>query len=407
MKKYLLILLTTIFTLNCHSQITFEKGYYINNSNQKTDCLIKNIDWKNNPINFDFQLSENTEIQTINISSVKEFGIYNISKYVRETVKIDRSSENINNLSYDRNPTFKDEELFLKVLIEGKSNLYEYVDGNLIRYFYNKENSPVEQLIFKSYKTNENNIGQNNRFRQQLLNDLKCPNFKMSKFQNIDYRKSDLIKLFTEYSKCNDIESNNFEQKVERDLFNLTFRPRFNSSSLTIENYITNYWDTDFGNKTGFGFGIEAEYILPFNKNKWSISIEPTYQSFKSEKTTNVSDVSGGKRIAQANYNSVEVPTSLRHYFFLNNNSKVFINVSYIFDLSTKSSIEFRRADGSHLETFEVETRNNMAFGVGYKLYDKFSVEFRYQTSREILGNYLFLNSDYKTSSIIFGYSIF
>src|SRR5690606_28302403 len=121
----------------------------------------------------------------------KEFGIDNISKYIREIVNIDRSGESINNLSRDKNPILNKEELFLKVLVEGKSNLYEYVDGNLRRYFYTKENADIEQLIFKSYRTEEGNIGRNNKFREQLWVDLKYPDFKISKIESVDYNKRD------------------------------------------------------------------------------------------------------------------------------------------------------------------------------------------------------------------------
>jgi hypothetical protein len=117
--------------------------------------------------------------------------------------------------------------------------------------------------------------------------------------------------------------------------------------------------------------------------------------------------VSGGVLIASVDYSSIEVPLSLRHYFFLNNSSKIFINASYIFDLSSKSSIEFNRNDGSNLNSLEIETRNNLAMGIGYKQNDKYSLEVRYQTNREILGNYSFWSSEYKTLSIIFGYSLF
>lgn len=408
MKKKLLFLLITILSLNCYSQISFEKGYYIDNSNQKTNCLIKNIDWKNNPNEFEYKVSENSESKRATIKSVKEFGIDNISKYVRSIVNIDRSSENINNLSFEKKPIFKEEELFLKVLVESKFSLYEYTDGNLKRYFYNKENSNIEQLIFKSYKNVENNnIGKNIRFRQQLWVDLKCPNFKMSRIENLDYKKNDLIQFFTEYNECHNNNLINFESKQKRDLFNLTIRPRLNSSSLTIQNSISNFRNTDFGNKTGFGIGLEVEFILPFNKNKWAIAIEPTYRSFKSEKTTNVNNVSGGVLIANVDYSSIEVPVGLRHYFFLNNNSKFFINASYIFDLTSKSLIEFTRFDDSNLSSLEFETRNNLAIGIGYKQNDRYSLEIRYQTNREILGNYSNWSSEYKTFSIIFGYSLF
>lgn len=115
MKKQLLFLLTIILSFNCYSQISFEKGYYINNSYQKTNCLIKNIDWKNNPTEFKYKLFENSESKKTSIKSVKEFCIDNISKYVRRIVNIDRSSEIMDDLNNDKNPTFKEEKLFLKV----------------------------------------------------------------------------------------------------------------------------------------------------------------------------------------------------------------------------------------------------------------------------------------------------
>jgi hypothetical protein len=395
MKKQLLFLLTTILSFNCYSQISFEKGYYIDNTNQKTNCLIKNIDWKNNPTEFEYKLSKNSESKKATIKSIKEFGLDNISKYVRSTVNIDRSSEKMNDLSNDKNPTFKEEELFLKVLVEGKANLHLFEDGSLRRYFYNKGNAVIEQLVFKSYKTSNNKIGKNNRFKNQLWNDLKCPNFKKNKVENLDYQKNDLIDFFVEYNECNGEKNINYEEKQKRDLFNLSIRPGFNSSSLSIQNSIASSIDTDFDNEFAFRFGIEAELIMPFNNNKWSIIVEPTYQYFKSEKEITNQSV-------KADYKSIEIPVGIRHYFFLNENSKIFINGSFIIDLSSDSIIDFSSRTG-----LEIKTRNNLAFGIGYKYNDKYSLEFRYQTSREILSNYSFWSSDYNTLSVIFGYSLF
>lgn len=55
----------------------------------------------------------------------------------------------------------------------------------------------------------------------------------------------------------------------------------------------------------------------------------------------------------------------------------------------------------------EISTRMNFAVGIGYKYNDRFSLEMRYQTKKEILGKYITWSSDYKTFSMIFGYSIF
>lgn len=395
MKKQLLFLLITILSFNCYSQISFEKGYYIDNSNQKTNCLIKNIDWKNNPTQFEYKLSENSESKKKTIESIKEFGINNISKYVRSIVNIDRSSEDIKKLSYDRNPIFKEEKLFLKVLIEGKANLYLLEDGNLRRFFFNKENSAIEQLIFKSYKTPNNQIGKNNRFKNQLWNNLKCPNLKINKVENLSYQKNDIVDFFVEYNECNGEKNTNYEEKQKKDLFNLSIRPGFNNSSLSVQNSIYSSRDTDFDNEFGFRFGIEAEFIMPFNKNKWSLIIEPTYQYYKSEKETR-------NRNVKADYKSIEIPVGIRHYFFLNENSKMFVNGSFIFDFSNNSIVDY--SIGTDLE---IKTRNNFAFGIGYKYNDKYSLELRYQTSREVLSDYIAWSSDYNTFSVIFGYSFF
>lgn len=395
MKKQLLFLLTIILSFNCHSQISFEKGYYIDNTNQRVDCLIKNIDWKNNPIEFEYKLSEVSETKEMTIKSIKEFGIDKVSKYIRATLKIDRSSEILDNLSNNKNPIFKEEELFLEVLIEGKANLYLFRDGDLERYFYSKENSAIEQLIFKSYKISNNKIGKNNRFKNQLWNNLKCPDFKKSKFEYLDYQKNDLVDFFVEYNKCKGGKITNYEEKQKKDLFNLNIRPGFNSYSLSIQNNISSSRNTDFGNEFGFRFGIEAEFIMPFNKNKWSLIIEPNYQYFKSEKEMTDQTVI-------ADYKSIEVPVGIRHYFFVNENSKIFINGSFIIGLSSNLEIDF--SSGTDLES---TTRNNLAFGIGYKHSEKYSLELRYQESSEFLRNYISWSSDYKSFSVIFGYSLF
>src|SRR5690606_2527230 len=138
-------------------------------------------------------------------------------------------------------------------------------------------------------------------------------------------------------------ESISFEDKEKRDLFNLTLRPGLNSSSLSIKNNAVSNRSFDFDNEIGFIFGAEVEFILPFNNNKWALIIEPTYrQGYKSEKSIS-SDVSGGILVAKVDYKSFEIPVGFRHYFYLNDDSKIFANISGIFDIENGSSLEIFR----------------------------------------------------------------
>lgn len=290
--------------------------------------------------------------------------------------------------------------------MEGKANLYEYVDTNITRFFFSKENGGIEQLVYKKFLTVDDKIGINNKFRQQLWTELKCNTITINRIEKVDYYKKDLMQIFLEYGSCSGALVTNLETKQKRDLFNLTFRPRLNSSTLEIKSKSPAIYNVDFGNQVGFGFGLEAEFILPFNKNKWSIAVEPTYQKFESSKTIANKNVSGLKFNADVDYTSIDVPVSLRHYFFLNDNSKLFINAGFVLDISSKSEIKLTRSDKSVLENLKIDVKHNFVYGAGYKLYDKFSVEFRIQT-RTALGEYYFYKSPYHTSSLILGYSIF
>ncbi len=407
MKNLLLLFTAIILINNAYAQISFEKGYFINNSNQRIDCLIKNIDWNNNPVDFEYKLSENATSQLVGINNIKEFGISGVSKYSKHVVQIDRSTDIVNELNDDRNPIFKKEQLLLNVLIEGKASLYVYVSSKLIRYFYSIENSDVEQFVYKRYVTSDNKVGENNHYRQQILNDLKCSTITLNEVKNTGYNKKSLIKIFAKYNECSNSSFTNYEEKkdVERKVFNLSLKTRINKSSLSIYNS-TNSISFDFDSKIGFSIGTEFEYILPFNKNKWALFFEPTYHYFNSEKTDEVDYVSGGVLNIAADYSSIEFPIGLRHYFFINNDSKIFINASIIYELLINSSILFKRDDNSILNSLDINPGYTSAFGVGYKQDDRYSIELRFQ-NKNLLGGYSFWNSDYKVVSIIFGYTLF
>jgi len=389
MKNQFLILLLILLCMHAQSQIVYENGYFINDNNEKTECIIKNIDWQFNPSEFEYKLSETSETQTASIRFVKEFGITNVSKYVRAKVNIDRSNEDIAKLNSNRNPEFKEEILFLKVLIEGNASLFIYEERELRRFFYQTNNSEINQLIYKSFLVNNKQIGYNIQFRQQLHNDLKCETISINDIKNLPYYKKELIRFFIDYNKCLKTGYVNFDEKARRKFVNLTIRPGANYSSLVIKNSLSSS-HTDFEPKLSFRLGMEMELLMPFNKNKWAFIIEPTYQSFKSQSNTTYS----------VNYKSVELPLGIRHYFYLNEKSKVFLNSSIVIDFITNSTLKNRS-----FEILELRSFYNYAIGFGFKYNDRFSIELRYLTKRNILSNHTYWASEYKTMSFIMGYS--
>lgn len=411
MKRQFLFILTAVFTLNCYAQISFQKGYFIDDDNQRTSCLIKNFDWQNNPTQFEYKLSETDKAKKADITSVKEFGLDNFSKYIRATVNLDRSKDNLSELSNDRNPIFEEEELFLKVLIEGKSSLYLYREFKVTKYFYSVEGSPIEQLVFKKYRTSTDNIGVNSAFRGQIWNDLPCTAFDREDIEHLLYSKKELVRIFIAYNECHASDFVNFETRKQRELFNFSIRPRLNSSSMTTQNSILFPEDMiEFDDKLGIGVGLEVEFILPFYRDTWALLIEPTYQRFKSSGMINdVSAVFGGELNTTFDYSSIEVPMGIRHYFFLGERSKIFMNASYVLDLTLTTQFEASLFNGTTAvspseNSFSTES---FAFGIGYKGFDKYSLEIRYQTDRKVIARSNFPSwiSDFGSCSVILGYT--
>ena len=405
MKKQLLSILITIVSFNCFAQITLDKGYYINNDNQRVECLIKNNDRVNNPTSFQYKLNENSELKTLTIKDVKEFGVYNFSKYLKRNVNIDRSGDNTNDLSSDRNVKLKNEELFLKVLVDGDATLYSYIDGNLTRFFYKKKNSKIEQLNYKRYFVTPTQVGKNNRYQQQLWNDLKCEKISMKDIEKLNYKVSKLITLFIKYNKCSDTGFVNTERKDEKGAVNLSLVAGFMNSDLSLKHPTAGIRNSEISGNIGFRVGFEVEYVLAFNRNKWALVVQPNYQSFKAEES--VSGFVGASPLlttVKAEYNALEIPMGIRHYLYLNKNSKIFINGFLSIDAGGKLNVDY---SSTALDPEYKIALTNAIYGIGYKYQNKYSLELRYQTNSSGDFDRSFLAFKNNMLSLIFAYKIF
>jgi len=394
MKSSLLSIFLLFVAASSFGQIRYEKGYYIDNDNRKTECLIRNDDWDNNPSEFKFKLENSDIIERGTIVSVKEFCIYGFSKYIRADVKIDRSSNDLDKLTFGSGPIWSSETLFLKALVEGKASLYSFNEGTLNRFFYSVTDTSVNQLIFKKYLTDNLNVAQNNTYKQQLVNDVRCVDARPGSTENIMYTRNALEKYFLNYNRSSgDTIIVKKSNKIKRDLFNLKIASGLNLSAISIR-CADNSKNLSFNNNLSFRLGVESEFILPFNMNKWSIVIEPTYQYFTAEKAHD-------NDISSVNLRSVEFPIGIRCYFFLDKGIKGYLNGFYIsnFSLNFKSNIVY-----NHSNTLDIAPRNSFAFGGGIE-YKRISAEIRYYTNRQ-LSDYMNWTINYNRFSFIIGYKL-
>lgn len=415
MKKIILILLFAVSYITCYSQTTFEKGYFINNSGERVECYIENLDLIYNPKKFTYKIANDSKKLKASIYDVKVFEIYDIVKYERHNVDIDRSSEIADEISISRKVIFKQEQLFLKVLIEGKATLYQYSESNFLRFFFKKDNDKIEQLVFKSYTDGfSSDIRKNERYKQQLLNSMPCESLSEGRFNNLNYRKSKLSKLFIDYNTCIGSEFKNYEAKSAKKsetIFNLNLKAgaRINSFVLQVGNN-NGIGDLDFERKTSPYLGMEAEVILPFNNNKWAVIVEPNYVFYNADfDDPKVKDrVTNTDNSANIDYAAINLPVGIRHYMYLNKNSKLFINYSLVFNFTINSKIR-PTTEFSNIELNYDDGRSDhdVAIGIGYNYNNKLSIEARLSTGRDLLNNSAGTESYFSDFSLILGYTIF
>jgi hypothetical protein len=393
MKKTIALLLL-IFPIYSFAQITFQSGYFIENGN-KTECLIKNLAWKNNPVSIEYKLSENETVQVKNIKEISEFSVNDAYKYKRYTVAVDRSGIGIDKLSEKKDPKWKTETLFLKVLVEGRITLYQYENGNFVKYFYSTGDTKAEQLVYKEYSV-EGRVGENNFFRQQLFNLMKDGATKMSDFERLKYRKEDLVKLVAGYNGTTGEKTvNNLSEKQNNGSVNFKFTPGASFSKLSA-GYSSDFSNTEFAfsRQPAFRIGVEVEYVMPFNNNKWSLLIDPNYQYYKTDAEK------PGKYTTKINYTYIEVPIGFRHYMYLNENSRFFVDAAYVVALELGDS--YLQYNGAIVD---ISKNSGFALGGGFS-YKKYSVEARYGFNHGIATDPAW-ETQYNSISIILGYKLF
>jgi hypothetical protein len=393
---YILLLFCSFLSF---AQTKFEPGSYIDLNNTKHEGFIKNLDWKSNPSQIIFKSkitdSEDISVNTINI---KEFEIYGISKYIKFNVNIDISSTNIADINYTKEPIFENKEFLLKVLLEGKKSLY-YLSYNLNgKYFFNNSSGEIEELIYKKYKVNPEEAAKmresgdkvysystiltNNGYIRQLFTDINC-NVTRERVKKVVYNQSSLLKYFKEYNKCENTEFKTYNATKNAE-FKLNALIAINNNSIDLSNKNNTLYSNKFENKTSIGAGFELEVIFPYNNNKWAFFTETSFNTYKDDAI--LKDEKGfslyDKQKVNIQYNYIQISPGFRHYFYLNENSKINLDVIY----NIKKGIGNNNVDYEREQDLAIsnDMLYNFALGASFN-YKKYSLGIRAYNKSNVL----------------------
>ncbi len=407
MKITVLSAFFSLFTCFGFSQIQFEPGYIIDEKGIKQEVLIQNMEWNKNPTQVTFKKGQNSEVLTMSVNEIKEFKVAN-NVYERATLLVDQSSDVTSRLSKNRNPELLEETILLRKIVGGNASLYED-NSRGYKYFYKINGSPIQQLIYKRFNTN-GKIAYNTHYRQQLWTDLVCDKFKIESLKGLDYSRNDLVNYFVNYNECVEAEVEVFERENKKNQINLNAKAGVDFATVSVKRGLN-----AGGNElTGIGFraGIEAEYVLNFNKNKWAVYAQPMFQSVSTEKA--VADFNYSADLT-VNYSFLELEIGGKHYMFINDKSKLFLSAGFILGTPLGGKVEFKNTGRAmDPELTEFESPGGAVLGIGYNYLSRYIVEFKFALPRDIEGtnfvesNYnLEWRSKFSYASVTIGYKIF
>lgn len=385
------IIILILFSSLCLAQKNrFEIGYYIDNQNNKIEGLIKNEGWDFNPTEFKFKVDSNSSTQVVALEEFQEFSVNGEYKFKKVAVKIDKSTDYIEDDTSLKELKLVDEEVLLRVHIEGKANLYSYITKNYTRFFYNLDKNSVSQLSYKIYYDKKTEAYRKNEtYKQELYNNLKCDKITQNIVEKTDYTITKLSDLFTLFNNCSSTASNKIQIKNNLKIIDLYAKLGIGISSL---NYINgnNKTEINFGNKTIFRPALEAEVNLLRKAKNFSIMLELSYQNYEGVESSEF-----GTNDLLVNYKSIDFSAGFRKYFFLNSSSKLFLN-SYITYGIPHDSKFFSNLTISKTITF--------AHGVGYLYDNKYILEIKFELDRNLINKYVVQGTDYNSIVVNLGY---
>lgn len=402
--QFIAMLLVSIISI---AQVSFEKGYFIDVNGNKTTCLIKNLRLYENPESFKYKLEGSSELQTITLDNAIEVGIEGEIKYERHLVEIDYNSDELNALDQNFNEESQkvEKQVFLRKIVEGEFNLYDFVEGNIQKFFVSNSEVSPRQLTYKVEKVN-GGIASSGKYRGQLNYFFNCNNIST---KNLTYSSGSIIGYIKRVYKCKNSPYTIYKKKGVD--FNIKLKGGYRISNLVVDTE-RNFQSVsdEFTESGGPIFGFEAELGLPFFNNRLSLPINFMYHSSSFEKINSVLYPQDHTFILD--YSSLEAILALRYNLPLGKKSTIGLSTGLAFDVFSNDTNEVRVVQGGTLrvlenEAFTTKSTANLVFGLNYTYDKKYFAEVNYSLDRDLSKNQPAYNVQFSYINFVVGYTIF
>lgn len=404
MKKNILLWLTVLMSISAFAQKHYEKGHIVTVGNKNFKGYLLHEDLFHTPTEFYFKQQLTDKRKTISAEEVKTVVINPNLKYERHTVKIDLNNTRTSNNT--RISNFLPHSLLLKVILEGDITLLSYETSKIKRFFVKKGNNIIP-LEYKKYKIDDK-INYNRNYLKQLRDSFACNlQFRLAP----SYTAEALMNYFETYAECKQLKIKNLTKikviKNRKGIFKL--RAKLGVANTTFLRDIPHRFKFQT-NAIGLQYGLEAEYIFPFNNHRLSVFIEPTFISRRTATYTLPTKLlEAGHysaidfedfRLTEYSHHGFEIPIGLKNYWFISDKNAITLHGGILFSMPDNSYLRYTNMPEV---VFTPSNTTSVFMGIGYDYNKKMSIELRYNAHREFTSETLTISD----VSLKIGYSIF
>ncbi|GLR15811.1 hypothetical protein [Portibacter lacus] len=402
LKKGLLQICFLLFSIVVIGQVKFEPGYYIKESGEKIEGYILNIDWKNNPTSFNFKETAEGDDVEISIEDALEYGVDGFSAYQRHVVKVDQSLNNRTGLSSERNPNYKEETLFLKILVDSNIGLLKYESNQYVRFFYREGKNVPVQLIYKKYYKTSDRIAENVDFQQQIKNLAGQTFMSASKVNSLKYTEKSLVQVFKDINVGQGAEYTSYSSERVHliPIYSFVVGSRYLNNE--IKNSSSNFKGTAAASLS-YLLGGEVKIVLPFRKDTWSVYMGLYYHNLSGMRDIDFvsQKIPQSQGILDIKYNTLELNLGFRQRFFANSKPKY-----YFFGAGSLNIAMQRKFEILDYIDLEPNTSLNYNVGIGCNIVPSFTIEISYATPRNYLNSYTFWDTEQQGVGLLLKYQL-
>lgn len=368
------IFILLIIFVPCLAQKKILKGYIIDSYGIKKMVEIEDQEWIRTPKKFSIRFENSDSTFKVYPEDLQEINIENSIKYISRKIWYPQKESDLNSIYGGNRIPFVSNQIFLKVLIEGKYNLYEYNKDHNLLFFANRQNDTITCLNkYKYIDHKTNNIREYNQYIGQLLEIFKNENPDFQDFNLIKYDLRDLSSLFKKFNKSYLDSTKIYETHRSKINTMFKFQAGLGVGRIGIEDKVYNFFNFPKETKVTFLPGFEIEIQIINKYSHYAFFLQPIYRGFKSEVLIN------NQYPHKFTYKVIELPIGIKRYIKLRNDSKFYFSLAYNLNLNLKTNLtdgDNRKVTGFYNSSNSIigagiATSKNITFQINYHIFRK------------------------------------